>query len=121
MKRKSLLAISLFASLSLAAQTDIKHSLDSTYQDPFSLDQLVVTATRTNKKLKDVPVITQVITAKQIEERGISTIQDLLTQEVPGLNFHEVGFGTSIDLQGLGSKHILFLVYFLCLDGVLGF
>lgn len=111
MKRNFILAFSLFASLSLAAQnTEIKSSLDSTFQDPFSLDQLVVTATRTHKKLKDVPVITQVITAKQIEERGISTIQDLLTQEVPGINFHEVGFGTSIDLQGLGSKHILFLI-----------
>lgn len=46
----------------------------------------------------------------QIEERGISDIKDLLTQEVPGLNFQEVGFGTDIDIQGLGAKHVLFAV-----------
>lgn len=79
-------------------------------KDPFNLEQVVVTATRTQKKLKDIPVTTQVITARQIEERGISDIKDLLAQEVPGLNFQEVGYGTDIDIQGLGAKHILFLI-----------
>ena len=80
------------------------------FHPPVDLDQVVVTATRTQKKLKDTPVITQVITAKQIEERGLNNIQDLLQQEVPGLNFQEVGYGTDIDIQGLGAKHILFLI-----------
>ena len=78
--------------------------------DPFLIDQLVVTATRTPKKLKEVPVITQIITAKQIEERGLHDIQELLMQETPGINFQEVGYGTDISLQGLGAKHILFLI-----------
>lgn len=78
--------------------------------DPFFLEELVLTATRTPKKLKDSPVITQVISSRQIEERGLKSIQDLLMQEVPGLNFQEVGFGTSIDIQGLGAQHVLFLV-----------
>jgi len=56
------------------------------------------------------PVITQVITAAQIEDRGLTDIRNLLTQEIPGLAFNEVGFGTSINLQGLGGKHILFLI-----------
>ena len=87
-------------------------SLDWFYfqPDPFNLDQVVVTATRTQKRIKDVPVITQVVTSKQILERGVTNIQDLLAQEVPGLNFQQVGFGTDIDIQGLGSKHVLFLI-----------
>lgn len=101
-------------SLPVAAQTsDNKASADTLNyynETPFNLDQVVVTATRTRKRLKDIPVITQVISAKEIEERGISDIKDLLTQEVPGLNFQEVGFGTDIDIQGLGAKHVLFLV-----------
>lgn len=100
-------------SLLLVAQDTTKQKKDTVSfmgRDYFDLEQVVVTATRTEKKIKDIPVITQVITARQIEERGIGNIQDLLTQEVPGLNFQEVGYGTSIDLQGLGSKHILFLV-----------
>ena len=76
----------------------------------FNLDEVVVTATRTPKRLMQTPVITQVITATQIENRGLTDIRNLLTQEIPGLNFNEVGFGTSINLQGLGGKHILFLV-----------
>ena len=110
--RKILFLFSLFVCIPLAAQENLQDtdSLDFLNQDPFNLDQIVVTATRTQKKLKDVPVITQVVTAQQIAERGISNIQDLLTQEVPGLNFQEVGFGTDIDIQGLGSKHILFLI-----------
>lgn len=83
---------------------------DTTGFAPVDLEQVVVTATRTLKKLKDTPVITQVVSGQQIGERGLTNIQDVLQQEVPGLNFQEVGFGTSIDLQGLGAKNILFLV-----------
>ncbi len=79
-------------------------------ESPIDLEQVVVTATRTAKKLKDVPVLTQVISKADIERRGINNVQDLLTQEVPGLEFQEVGYGTSINLQGLGAKHILILV-----------
>ena len=70
----------------------------------FNLDEVVVTATRTPKRLMQTPVITQVITAAQIEDRGLTDIRNLLTQEIPGLAFNEVGFGTSINLQGLGGK-----------------
>lgn len=74
------------------------------------LASVVITATRTQKRLSNSPVITQVITAKQIAERGVTDIRNLLMQEVPGLQFQEVGFGTSIDMQGMSGKHILFLI-----------
>ncbi len=87
---------------------------DTTHNDmPFdviNLNTIVVSATRTEKTLKNTPVITQVITAKQIENRGFADIKNLLMQEVPGLSFQEVGFGTSINMQGLDAKHILFLI-----------
>lgn len=74
------------------------------------IEEVVVTATRTPKKISNSPVMTQVITAKQIESRGLTDIKSLLSQEVPGLTFNEVGFGTSINMQGLSGKHILFLI-----------
>lgn len=101
----------LITCIPVAAQqtTNESDALDYMYDDLFNLEQVVVIATRTQKKLKNIPVITQILTSLQIEERGISNIQDLLTQEVPGLNFQEVGFGTDIDIQGLGSKtHFVF-------------
>lgn len=112
MKIKWVLSLAFVGVLPLAAQGMRQEQDTVPYMkdDPFNLEQIVVTATRTEKTMKNTPVITQVITAKQIEERGIGNIQDLLTQEVPGLNFQEVGYGTNIDIQGLGSKHILFLI-----------
>ncbi len=78
--------------------------------DVFNLDQVVVTATRTNKTLKDAPVITQVISAKQIESRGLTTVESVLETDIPGLDFQKVGFGTDINMQGLSSKNILILI-----------
>lgn len=85
-------------------------TFDTTFYDKLNLDEVVVTATRTPKKLSQSPVITQVLTSKQIESRGMSDIKNLLQQEIPGLSFNHVGFGASINLQGLGGKHILFLI-----------
>jgi outer membrane receptor for ferrienterochelin and colicins len=78
--------------------------------DAFNLDQVVVTATRTEKALKDAPVITQVITAKDISDRGITNVQDVLSQDVPGLEFQRGGFGADIKMQGLEAKNILILI-----------
>jgi outer membrane receptor for ferrienterochelin and colicins len=78
--------------------------------DIFNLDQVVVTATRTEKTLKDAPVITQVITAKNISDRGITNVQDVLAQDIPGLEFQRGGFGADIKMQGLEAKNILILI-----------
>ena len=78
--------------------------------DVFNLDQVVVTATRSEKTLKDAPVITQLITAKEISARGITNVQDVLSQDVPGLEFQRGGFGADIKMQGLEAKNILILI-----------
>lgn len=78
--------------------------------DVFNLDQVVITATRTEKALKDAPVITQVITSKDISNRGITNVQDVLEQDVPGLEFQRGGFGSDIKMQGLEAKNILILI-----------
>lgn len=79
-------------------------------KDVFNLEQVVVTGTRSEKTLKNVPVITQIVTSQQIEKKGFDDIKSLLSQEVPGLSFQEVGFGTTIQMQGLDAKHILILI-----------
>ena len=104
-RTKFALLLTFIGALPLAAQNvrQEKDTVSYMNDDPFNLEQIVVTATRTEKKIKNTPVITQVITAKQIEERGTGNIQDLLTQEVPGLNFQEVGWNqyrhTGLGLQ----------------------
>ena len=78
--------------------------------DFLNLDQVVVTATRSSKLLKDAPVITQLISAKRIQDQGFTNVQEVLNAEIPGLEFQTVGFGTDINMQGLNSKNILILV-----------
>ncbi len=78
--------------------------------DLMNLDQVVVTATRTPKKLMDVPVITQLILSDEIASRGISDVGVLLEDEVPGVEIHTAGYGADIKIQGLDANYVLFLV-----------
>lgn len=53
----------------------------------FNLDEVVVTGTRTPKFLKDTPIQTRVINAKEIARLDATNVQDLLQQELPGVEF----------------------------------
>jgi outer membrane receptor for ferrienterochelin and colicins len=75
-----------------------------------NLNEVVVTGTRTEKALKDVPVLTQVISAHQMLNLGITNVPDALQNMVPGLDVSQFGTRTSITLQGLDAKYVLFLV-----------
>ncbi len=75
------------------------------------LEEVVVTATHTPKALKDVPVVTRLIPLVDLKKADATNVQDLLTQELPGLEF---GFAmsqeTSLNMSGFGGNAILFLV-----------
>ncbi|MCF0193914.1 MAG: TonB-dependent receptor, partial [Bacteroidaceae bacterium] len=51
------------------------------------MEQMVVTATRTPRLLKDVPVLTRVLTAEDIRLADANGVAELLQQELPGLEF----------------------------------
>ena len=81
------------------------------FRDSVELDPIVVTASHTPKALKDVPVVTRLITRHDIKITDATNIQDMLTQEIPGLEF---GFAmtqeTSLNMSGFGGNAVLFLV-----------
>jgi outer membrane receptor for ferrienterochelin and colicins len=87
----------------LTAQTAIRDSV--------ALEPVVVTASHSPKALKDAPVVTRLITLHDIKITDATNIQDLLTQEIPGLEF---GFAmsqeTSLNMSGFGGNAVLFLV-----------
>lgn len=93
-----------------AGEGESRH--DSIQQQDFSaLDEVVVTATRTPKALKDVPVVTRVITEDEIGKVDATNIQDLLTEELPGLEFgYAMSQETSLNMSGFGGNAVLFLV-----------
>ena len=76
----------------------------------YEFNQVVVTGSRSPRPIKLSPVVTQVIPATRLTQSGFSGIQDALMQEIPGLNFQKVGFGTDINVAGLDARHILFLI-----------
>lgn len=80
-------------------------------QDAMLLDQIVVTGTRTPKLLKDVPVVTRVITSDIIKNADAANVGDLLQAELPGIEFtYSMNQQTSLNMSGFGGHSVLFLV-----------
>lgn len=119
MNQKILSSILLFANMtSVVLATDYDRSEpDNTKKSQedaafdTQLEEVVVTATHTPKALKDVPVVTRLIPLVDLKKADATNVQDLLTQELPGLEF---GFAmsqeTSLNMSGFGGNAILFLV-----------
>lgn len=77
----------------------------------FDLGELVVTGTRTPKFLKDTPIQTRVITSRDIERVDATNVQDLLQQELPGVEFsYAMNQQTHLNFSGFGGQGVLFLV-----------
>ncbi|MEG0519019.1 MAG: TonB-dependent receptor [Bacteroidales bacterium] len=84
---------------------------DTTQVKQNYLDQLVVTGTKTRRALKDVPVITRLITAEEIKRESPRSLSDLLETELPGLEFTRTeGVSNSITFQGMGANYLLILI-----------
>ncbi|MBQ9417617.1 MAG: TonB-dependent receptor [Bacteroidales bacterium] len=76
-----------------------------------TLETVVVTATRTPKLLKDVPIVTRVIAEQEIKDLDLTGIQDLLQTELPGIEFtYSMNQQVSLNMQGFGGNSVLFLV-----------
>lgn len=68
------------------------------------LDQVVVTGTIIATELKAVPNAITVITAKQIEERGITKIDQLFRGDIPGLFAQNQGSSAPLDEVTMFSR-----------------
>ena len=80
-------------------------------RDSVDLEPVVVTASHTPKALKDAPVVTRLITLHDIRITDATNIQDMLVQELPGLEFgFAMGQETSLNMSGFGGNAVLFLV-----------
>ncbi len=89
------------ARLSFAA-TELKTDL-------FQMDEVVITGTKTERRLKDTPVITEVITRSEIEATGAENIGEVLEHRV-GIVVDRDAHGDGVQLQGLDSDYILILL-----------
>src|SRR5687767_9998868 len=69
-----------------------------------ALEQVVVTGTVVATELKAVPSAITVVTAKQIEERGITRIDQLFRGDVPGLFAQNLGGAALLDEVSMYSR-----------------
>ena len=73
-----------------------------------TLDEIVVTATRTERKLGNVAVPVRIINQKTIQQAGSLRLKDIL-QEQPGLYITN-SFGAGVQMQGLNPDYTLLLI-----------
>ena len=76
-----------------------------------TLDPIVVTATRSEKKLTDSPIRTEVVSENELKRTNASTLKDAL-ENIPGILLREIHgkSGYEISLQGLSSDQVLVLI-----------
>ncbi|MDR0624402.1 MAG: TonB-dependent receptor [Treponema sp.] len=76
--------------------------------DVLDVGEITVTGTRTEKRLKDSPVVTEVISAAEIENSSAATVTEIL--EDYGLMYTQDAMGDYIQLQGMGEGRVLYLI-----------
>jgi len=76
-------------------------------EDLMMVEQVVITGTRTPHYIKDVPIRTEVITAREIETKNACNIYEVL-EGTPGIRVEQqcqfCNF-SMVRMQGLGSEH----------------
>ncbi|WP_298524091.1 TonB-dependent receptor [uncultured Porphyromonas sp.] len=91
---------------SLSAQSKMPDSIAHDH----TLEDVVVTGTQTPRTLKKLPIITQVISRKDLERLNPRSATDALQMSMPGINVTTHGAQSRVTVQGFSGDHILFLV-----------
>ena len=114
-KKKCVLRISFMGYA--PQEVEVTPGMDSLYRFTLkpsdnALNEVVITGTRTLKPLKDVPVLTRVISQEDIQQINPLDLQSLLEYEMPGLQFglaHGSGL-PELKFQGSAGGYVLFLL-----------
>lgn len=82
------------------------------YTDLFEMDEIVITATRDEKLLKDAPGAITVITKEKIAKKNTTDLAKVLEDNtgVKILRYGALGSNSTIHVRGLYSQHTLVMV-----------
>lgn len=75
-----------------------------------NVNEVVVTGTRTEKRLSEAPVLTKVIREREIQKAGAVSALESLQDNIPGIVVSPNAMGNNMRIKGLNSRYILFLV-----------
>ena len=98
-----------YAPISVRAKSDEDNMIIRLEKSPINIGQVVVTGTGTHRRMKDSPVPVSVITAQDIREANLSTMEEVLTKMNSSFAFTTSGMGTTMSLNGLNDNYVLVL------------
>lgn len=104
------MAMLLFRMGSAFAICDNEPTDSVKYQYDERLDNVVVTASRTPRFNKDIPVLTQLIPQRQIRLIEPRSFNELLEYTLPGIEFSKHGGQDQLSYRGFSGNSLLFLI-----------
>lgn len=75
-----------------------------------NLEAVVMTGTRTEKRLSESPVLTTVVSGREVEKAAALSFLETLEDNIPGIVSEPNAMGNNLRIRGLNSRYILFLV-----------
>ncbi len=73
-------------------------------QAPPALEEVLVTATKREQSLQDIPLSVAAVTGDKLDEIGVENLADL-TVLVPNIHFTQTGLSTQMRIRGIGSDN----------------
>jgi len=93
-----------FQTTSLMAQI----ATDSTKTN--QLQEVVVTATRTERSVAILPLPIQIITGESIQKSGLSRLNEIIQEQTGLITVPDFGGGEGIQMQGLDAAYVMILI-----------
>jgi outer membrane receptor for ferrienterochelin and colicins len=79
-------------------------------EEAIRTNDIVVTSTRTEQEVKEIPSAVQVITQEDIQRQGATTLADIL-RTATSIDINSGGMvGKSVSIRGLDTRHTLILI-----------
>lgn len=104
------LSVTHVSYLPVTVTTGADNSIIIKMQESYiNLGQVVVTGTGTHRRMTNSPVPIQVITAKDIENAGATSLEDALTKLSPNITTMTNGMGTFLNLNGMSQDYMIIL------------
>lgn len=110
-KGKHLLSVThvSFLPQKYTANTGEKDILIKMTESYINLGQVVITGTGTHRRMSNSPVPIQVITAKDLGNANVTSLEDALVKLTPNVTTMTNGMGTTLSLNGMNEDYMLLL------------
>lgn len=91
------------------AQTTRKSSESQSDEMVNTLNPVVITGTGTYRKADNSPIAVKVITAKELKDAHVSTLQEALSKLASNITVHTNGMGNFVNFNGMSDDYIIIM------------